>query len=56
MEMGDSIQPQVANGIRFPAAEPDFRAARLRCGHACKIYNNEAEFASPERRARLWQE
>ncbi|KIW01404.1 hypothetical protein, variant [Verruconis gallopava] len=45
-----------ANRLVFPAAEPEYRAARQRCAEACARYNDQAEFASPEQRARLWQQ
>jgi hypothetical protein len=44
-----------ANRVSFPAADPQYRAARMRCAIACRNYNNQREDASPEERASLWR-
>jgi len=40
--------------LYFPAANPIYRAARLRCALACSAYNALPEDASPIDRAKAW--
>ncbi|KAH7060576.1 trimeric LpxA-like protein [Macrophomina phaseolina] len=44
-----------SSSVPFPAADDDFRAARLRCAMACQMYNQMPENATVEHRSRLWR-